>query len=57
MPEHRRPGLKSGRWPGRPAGGGQPDKVAPGYVLPAATDSAGMTGQTLHPNGGEVVDG
>jgi NAD(P)-dependent dehydrogenase (short-subunit alcohol dehydrogenase family) len=39
---------------GRP---GQPDEVAPCYVFLACEDSSYMTGQVLHPNGGEVVNG
>ena len=39
---------------GRP---GQPDEVAPCYVFLASDDSSYMTGQVLHPNGGEVVNG
>jgi NAD(P)-dependent dehydrogenase (short-subunit alcohol dehydrogenase family) len=36
---------------------GQPDEVAPCYVFLASNDSAYMTGQVLHPNGGRVVNG
>jgi len=37
---------------------GQPDEVAPCYLfLAAEQDSAYMTGQVLHPNGGDVVNG
>jgi NAD(P)-dependent dehydrogenase (short-subunit alcohol dehydrogenase family) len=39
---------------GRP---GQPDEVAPCYVFLASDDSSYMTGQVLHPNGGEVING
>lgn len=39
---------------GRP---GQPDEVAPCYVFLASADSSYMTGQVLHPNGGEIVGG
>lgn len=39
---------------GRP---GQPDEVAPCYVFLAANDSSYMTGQILHPNGGDVING
>ncbi|WP_119154865.1 SDR family oxidoreductase [Caldimonas tepidiphila] len=35
---------------------GQPDEIAPSYVFLASRDSAYMTGQVLHPNGGEVVN-
>jgi NAD(P)-dependent dehydrogenase (short-subunit alcohol dehydrogenase family) len=36
---------------------GQPDEIAPAYVYLASQDSSYMTGQTLHINGGEVVNG
>lgn len=36
---------------------GQPEEVAPSYVFLAADDSSYMTGQILHPNGGNVVNG
>ena len=36
---------------------GQPEEVAPCYVFLASHDSSYMTGQILHPNGGEVVNG
>ena len=36
---------------------GEPMEVAPCYVFLASTDSSYMTGQVLHPNGGEVVNG
>jgi NAD(P)-dependent dehydrogenase (short-subunit alcohol dehydrogenase family) len=36
---------------------GQPEEVAPSYVFLASDDSSYMTGQILHPNGGEVVNG
>ncbi|MGD9647522.1 MAG: SDR family oxidoreductase [Pirellulales bacterium] len=35
---------------------GEPDEVAPAYVFLACGDSSYMTGQVLHPNGGEVVN-
>jgi len=35
---------------------GQPEEVAPAYVFLASSDSSYMTGQVLHPNGGEVVN-
>lgn len=38
---------------GRP---GQPVEVAPCYVFLASSDSSYMTGQILHPNGGEIVN-
>ncbi|HEV2852923.1 MAG TPA: SDR family oxidoreductase [Thermoanaerobaculia bacterium] len=39
---------------GRP---GQPEEVAPCYVFLASDDASYMTGQVLHPNGGEIVNG
>ncbi len=39
---------------GRP---GQPNEVAPCALFLACDDSSYMTGQTLHPNGGELVGG
>lgn len=39
---------------GRPA---QPQEIAPCYVFLASDDSSFMTGQILHPNGGEIVNG
>jgi NAD(P)-dependent dehydrogenase (short-subunit alcohol dehydrogenase family) len=36
---------------------GQPDECAPAYVFLASQDSSYMTGQVLHPNGGEIVNG
>lgn len=38
---------------GRP---GQPDEVAPSFVFLACDDSSYMTGQVLHPNGGEIIN-
>jgi NAD(P)-dependent dehydrogenase (short-subunit alcohol dehydrogenase family) len=35
---------------------GQPEEVAPSYVFLASDDSSYMSGQILHPNGGEVVN-
>jgi NAD(P)-dependent dehydrogenase (short-subunit alcohol dehydrogenase family) len=35
---------------------GQPDEVAPSYVFLASDDASYMTGQVLHPNGGEVIN-
>ena len=34
----------------------RPDEVAPSYIFLASDDAACMTGQVLHPNGGEVVN-
>lgn len=39
---------------GRP---GQPSEVGPCFVFLASEDASYMTGQILHPNGGEVVNG
>jgi NAD(P)-dependent dehydrogenase (short-subunit alcohol dehydrogenase family) len=36
---------------------GQPAEVAPCYLFLASQDSSYMTGQVLHPNGGEIVNG
>jgi NAD(P)-dependent dehydrogenase (short-subunit alcohol dehydrogenase family) len=35
---------------------GQPDEVATSYVFLASSDASYMTGQVLHPNGGEPVE-
>jgi NAD(P)-dependent dehydrogenase (short-subunit alcohol dehydrogenase family) len=39
---------------GRP---GQPNEVAPSHLFLACADSSYMTGQVLHPNGGDIVGG
>jgi NAD(P)-dependent dehydrogenase (short-subunit alcohol dehydrogenase family) len=36
---------------------GQPNEVAPSHLFLACDDSSYMTGQILHPNGGEIVGG
>lgn len=36
---------------------GQPVEVAPCYVFLASEDASYMTGQMLHPNGGQIVNG
>jgi NAD(P)-dependent dehydrogenase (short-subunit alcohol dehydrogenase family) len=36
---------------------GQPNEVAPCYVFLASDDASYITGQVLHPNGGEIVNG
>jgi len=35
---------------------GQSSEVAPAYVFLASEDASCFSGQTLHPNGGSVVD-
>ena len=39
---------------GRP---GQPNEVAPAFLFLACDDSSYMSGQVLHPNGGQIVNG
>jgi len=39
---------------GRP---GEPNEVAPSFLFLACEDASYMTGQTLHPNGGTIVNG
>lgn len=39
---------------GRP---GEPNEVAPSFLFLACDDSSYMTGQVLHPNGGEIING
>jgi NAD(P)-dependent dehydrogenase (short-subunit alcohol dehydrogenase family) len=36
---------------------GEPAEIAPSYVFLASEDSSYMTGQVLHPNGGEIING
>ncbi|MBV9859168.1 MAG: glucose 1-dehydrogenase [Alphaproteobacteria bacterium] len=36
---------------------GQPDEVAPCFVFLASADASYISGQILHPNGGEVING
>lgn len=36
---------------------GQPVEIAPSYLFLACEDSSYMSGQVLHPNGGEIVNG
>ena len=38
----------------RPA---QPSEIAPAYVFLASQASSYMTGQVIHPNGGEIING
>ena len=36
---------------------GEPNEVAPSFLFLASSDSSYITGQVLHPNGGEIVNG
>ena len=36
---------------------GEPAEVAPAYLFLASSDGAYITGQVIHPNGGEIVNG
>ncbi len=36
---------------------GQPDEIAPCFVFLAAAGGSHVTGQVLHPNGGEIING
>ena len=36
---------------------GQPNEVAPAYLFLACQDGSYFTGQVLHPNGGEIING
>lgn len=36
---------------------GQPDEIAPAYLFLATDGASYMTGQVLHPNGGEIING
>lgn len=36
---------------------GEPAEVAPSYLFLASADASYITGQTLHPNGGEIING
>jgi NAD(P)-dependent dehydrogenase (short-subunit alcohol dehydrogenase family) len=36
---------------------GEPAEVAPSYLFLACDDASYMTGQVLHPNGGEIING
>lgn len=38
----------------RPA---EPNEIAPAYIFLASSDASFMTGQVIHPNGGEVING
>jgi NAD(P)-dependent dehydrogenase (short-subunit alcohol dehydrogenase family) len=36
---------------------GEPVEIAPAYLFLASDDASYMTGQFLHPNGGEIING
>ncbi len=36
---------------------GEPSEVAPAYLFLASNDASYITGQVLHPNGGEIING
>jgi NAD(P)-dependent dehydrogenase (short-subunit alcohol dehydrogenase family) len=36
---------------------GEPEEIAPSYLFLASDDASYMTGQVLHPNGGEIING
>jgi NAD(P)-dependent dehydrogenase (short-subunit alcohol dehydrogenase family) len=36
---------------------GEPEEIAPSFVFLASDDSSFMSGQVLHPNGGEIING
>jgi NAD(P)-dependent dehydrogenase (short-subunit alcohol dehydrogenase family) len=36
---------------------GQPAEVAPAYIFLAGSDSSYITGQIIHVNGGEIING
>jgi NAD(P)-dependent dehydrogenase (short-subunit alcohol dehydrogenase family) len=36
---------------------GQPNEVAPAYVFLASREASYITGQVIHVNGGEIVNG
>ena len=54
FPADKVAGFGESTYLGRPL---EPDEVAPCYIFLAAADGIGLTGQVLHPNGGEIVGG
>jgi NAD(P)-dependent dehydrogenase (short-subunit alcohol dehydrogenase family) len=54
FPEEAIPKFGTNTLIGRP---GQPNEVAPSLLFLACEDSSYMTGQVLHPNGGDIVGG
>ncbi|PNH09004.1 Glucose and ribitol dehydrogenase 1, partial [Tetrabaena socialis] len=53
FPDEKVQGFGTGTTMGR---AGQPAEVAPSYVFLASEDSSYISGQSLHPNGGRVVN-
>jgi NAD(P)-dependent dehydrogenase (short-subunit alcohol dehydrogenase family) len=53
FPEEKIESFGSKTLLGRP---GEPREIAPSYVFLASSDSSYMTGQILHPNGGQIVN-
>jgi NAD(P)-dependent dehydrogenase (short-subunit alcohol dehydrogenase family) len=54
FPAEKVEGFGEQTFVGRPL---EPDEIAPSYIFLASNDAIGMTGQVLHPNGGEIVGG
>jgi NAD(P)-dependent dehydrogenase (short-subunit alcohol dehydrogenase family) len=54
FPEKKIEQLTSNVPLGRP---GEPEEIASCYVFLASSESSYMTGQVLHPNGGEIING
>jgi NAD(P)-dependent dehydrogenase (short-subunit alcohol dehydrogenase family) len=54
FPAERVEGFVKQTFLGRPL---EPDEIAPSYIFLASDDAIGMTGQVLHPNGGEIIGG
>jgi len=54
QPKEKMPDFGKDTPMGRP---GQPNEVAPAFLFLACEDASYMTGQTLHPNGGIIVNG
>jgi len=36
---------------------GEPAEIAPAYLFLASDDASYITGQFIHPNGGEIING
>ncbi|HEX5795562.1 MAG TPA: SDR family oxidoreductase [Geminicoccaceae bacterium] len=54
FPAEKVEGFGEDTFLGRPL---EPDEIAPCYVFLASDEGIAMTGQVLHPNGGEIVGG